>query len=267
MRNLSISVIIPMYNSQYTIENCIKSVLNQTYDCVNEIIVINDGSTDKSSQIVQKIAINESRIILITKENGGVSSARNTGMRKATSDYIAFIDSDDEWHPSKLQKQFSVLLNDESIDLISTNRNGDHFRRFFFKKFHHVTKISSRLLLYKTFCVTSSVIIKKSVIDNIGLFDESQRYAEEGNYYIRICKDNNCVLLNESLVDQGGGKPTYGFSGLSANLKEMEKGELKNLKLAKNINLICIIEYYFLICYSFIKYIKRILIVKLRKRC
>ena len=89
-----ISVVVPAYNCQDTIERCIKSIQNQTYSNL-EIIVVNDGSTDKTESIVKNLSINDSRIKLISIQNSGVSHARNTGIDSAIGDYIAFVDSDD----------------------------------------------------------------------------------------------------------------------------------------------------------------------------
>jgi glycosyltransferase involved in cell wall biosynthesis len=116
-----ISVIIPMYNAENTIATCIYSVLNQTYKGKIEIIIINDGSKDNSKKIVEEfININQSdfEIKLINKENGGVSSARNRGMVLAKGHYIAFLDSDDEWLPNKLEKQLEVFITYSNVYFI-----------------------------------------------------------------------------------------------------------------------------------------------------
>lgn len=94
MKNCKISVIVPVYNAEQFLDKCISSIIDQTYNNL-EIILINDGSTDNSLDICEKYADSDSRIILISKENGGVSSARNKGLEIATGDYIGFIDSDD----------------------------------------------------------------------------------------------------------------------------------------------------------------------------
>ncbi len=92
--NKIVSVIIPVYNVEKYVEKCIISVLNQTYKNI-EIIIVNDGSTDKSEEIILKYVKEDRRIRYISKENGGLSSARNKGIETATGDYICFIDSDD----------------------------------------------------------------------------------------------------------------------------------------------------------------------------
>ena len=110
---MKISVIIPMYNASETIVRVLNSVKNQTLKCDYEILVINDGSKDNSKEIVEKyISENSgSNIILIDQLNGGVSTARNAGLRASKGELIAFLDSDDEWFPDKLEKQKQILNN------------------------------------------------------------------------------------------------------------------------------------------------------------
>ncbi|EKO5748950.1 glycosyltransferase family 2 protein, partial [Enterococcus faecalis] len=89
-----VSVVIPVYNVEKYVEKCLDSVINQTYQNL-EIIIVNDGSTDNSLSVCQKKKLSDSRIKLINKENGGLSSARNAGIECAQGEFICFIDSDD----------------------------------------------------------------------------------------------------------------------------------------------------------------------------
>lgn len=261
-----VSVIIPMFNASQTILKSLDSVLNQSFKGELEIIVVNDGSTDNSLAVLREFCSNSNidNIVIINKENGGVSSARNLGIRASKGEYLAFLDSDDRWESNKLEVQLSVFENNSDVDLLGTNRNGESFKSFMGMKFDRLVKISSRLLLFKNFLSPPTVMMKRSIIDNIGLFDENQRYAEEGDFWIRICKENNCYLLNESLVVTGEGKPHFGHVGLSSNLWGMEKGELKNIKTALNLKIIGRFQYFFLVIFSILKYFRRVLIVKLR---
>ena len=264
---IHLSVIIPMFNSENTIKTCIYSVLNQTYKGKIEIIVINDGSKDNSQVIVEEIIKknnSEIEIQLINKENGGVSTARNAGFKLAKGDWIALLDSDDEWLHNKLETQIQVLSENPTIDFLGTNRNGEYFDKILWKKLSVLTRISPKLLMVKFIFVVPTVIFRKKIISDVGYFDETQKYAEEGNYFIRIAQKYNCYLLNESLVITGDGKAHFGHSGLSGNLKEMEKGELKNLKDALNLQIINYFEYSCLLVFSILKYFRRIVIVKTR---
>lgn len=263
----TVSVVIPMYNAEKTILRTIESVMQQTSK-PEEVILVDDGSTDASFSLVKNYLNYYNgpiQFVLYQQANAGVSKARNEGMKRAQGDYIALLDADDWWKPEKIDRQLEVLTAHPDIDFLGANRNGEHWERWLFKKFEHLTPISAHLLLYKTFFVTPTVIFKRAILQQSGYFEESQRHAEEGNYWIRVCHAHHCVLLNESLVVTGDGKPNFGFSGLSSNLREMEKGELKNMRLGYNIGVIGIFEYLFLVIYSLIKYIRRMVIVKLRK--
>jgi glycosyltransferase involved in cell wall biosynthesis len=259
-----ISVIIPVYNSERTILRTLESVRKQSFQDF-EIIIVDDGSSDDSVLKINSFVSSnpELEIKLIIKENGGVSTARNAALRIARGTWMALLDSDDEWLPHKLTKQIEIISSDLSIDFLGTNRNGEHRNRFIFKKFKHLTQLSSHLLLYKNFFVTPSVLFKRSILDTIGFFDENMRYGEDVNFYIRISNIFNCVLLNESLVITGAGKPHFGHSGLSSNLNKMSKGEIHNIKLGYKMGIVINVEYYFLLLYSNLKYFRRIILVKL----
>ncbi len=115
MSNKKISVIVPIYNAEKHIENCIKSITEQTYQDL-EIILVNDGSTDKSSEICKQYAAIDDRIVVIDKENGGVSSARNTGIEKSTGDFITFVDADDALE--KDMYSYMICENKADSDII-----------------------------------------------------------------------------------------------------------------------------------------------------
>lgn len=264
---MKISVVIPMYNASKSIIKALDSIKFQTYKADYQILIINDGSKDDSEAVVNQYILDNPRmnITLISQENSGVSMARNVGLRLASGDYIALLDSDDEWLPNKIEKQLMVFEDNPQVDVLATNRNEEHFDSFLGKRFSHITKINSRLLLLKNFLSPPTVMMKKTVIDEIGFFEESQKYAEEGNYWIRVCNKKNCYLLNESLVLTGDGKPSFGHSGLSGNMWEMEKGELQNIHLALRLKIVNYIEYILLSIYSILKYFRRLIIVRVRR--
>lgn len=259
---MKVSVIIPAYNAEKTIIRTLNSVVSQTRE-VYEVIVINDGSTDRTKDIVNEFVQKYPNIKLLNKVNEGVSIARNCGIKESSGDFIAFLDSDDYWIENKIEKQLDILKNNPDIDLLGTARNNEKSGDFFLKKIGYLTAISAKLLLYKNFFSTPTVIMKKRIAQDVGYFDEKQKYAEEGDYWIRICNHNNCYFLNESLV-MTDEKPYFGHSGLSGNIKEMEKGELKNLKTAYKLKVVNLFEYSFLCIYSLLKYFRRVLIVKFR---
>jgi len=263
---MEISVIIPMYNAEETIEKCLESVLKQTYKGKIVVLIINDGSNDGSRQIVENFIDNNSSKVtfqLINKENGGVSSARNTGLKLAKGDLIALLDSDDEWLPNKMETQVNYLT-DRGFDFVCSCRNNEIIG-FPYKIINNeYAEISLKKLLIKVVGQTSTAIFKKEVILNTGYFDENQKYSEDANFWMKISLKNKMIILNKSLVITGGGKPAVGFSGLSANFKGMEEGAQKNIKEMYNLGNISFFEFHLIRFFSKIKYYIRI--IKYKKR-
>ena len=113
----AISIIIPMYGVEKYLRRCLDSVQNQTFTDW-QAICVDDGSPDKSGEIAEEYAKKDKRFVVIHKENGGLSDARNAGMEHATGDYILYIDSDDFIHPQTLEIAYSLALRDGS-DIVS----------------------------------------------------------------------------------------------------------------------------------------------------
>lgn len=260
-----VSVVIPVFNSEKSIIQTLSSVKEQTFGNI-EIIVVNDGSTDASeTKIKIFIAENpECTIHYYFQKNQGVSAARNVGLKNAKGKYIALLDSDDMWDKEKISKQVHIMEENEDIDLLATNRNGEFFKRFLNVAFERVNHISPKLLMLKNFLITPTVVLKKEILTAVGYFNEKLKYAEDYEFLIRCTKYSNCYLLNESLVTTGSGKPTFGHSGLSSQLWEMEKGELKALKLGLEMHLINKWEYYIISAFSFSKFLRRWVVTKTR---
>lgn len=184
------SIIIPLYNKENFIENTMKSVLNQTFQDF-EIIVVNDGSTDKSEE--KLLQFKDSRIHYFSKKNEGVSATRNYGIEKANSDFITFLDADDYWYPtfletmfthiSKLpdQKVFSAAIEfDTSKEIIpaeySILKTNDDFEIVDFFK----------ASIKETVLCTSCAVFHKSIFEEIGNFDTKIKSGEDTDLWIRI---------------------------------------------------------------------------------
>ena len=260
-----ISVIIPVYNAEKSIEKSLISIKNQTWEGVFEIILVNDGSSDRSKTIIENYQQNhqDQNIILINQENSGVSKARNAAMKIAQGDYIALLDSDDEWLPEKTEKQMKFLEN-QNIDFITSLWNNENIT--FPYKLHppnKLVKITLKKLLFKITGQTSTAIFKRKIFENTGFFDENQNYSEDANYWMRISEKNQMYLLPEKLVIAGNGKKSFGFSGLSANLREMEKGIQKNIWEMYQTKRINFPEYLFYFVISKLKFAIRPLRAKL----
>ena len=252
---MKVSVIIPMYNSKDTIKSAIESVLNQTYKEPIEIIVVNDGSKDGCEKIVEKMIINNQTnrtIKLINKPNGGVSSARNRGIKEANGEYIAFLDSDDMWHPQKLELVFEAL-KDDSIKFLG---HGHTLENNFDKKFNleKLSKVSFTKLLLKNFAVTPSIIIKKEICE---YFDETMTHTEDHELWLRIALKTDVHYLDLPLTTLG--RPTMTRGGLSANRWAMRKGELQMYKNIIRYKKSLTLLYPFLVIFSLAKHLRHII--------
>lgn len=225
-----ISTIIPIYNSKNTINATLNSALKQTYKEPFEIIVINDGSYDGCEKIVEEIIANNqtNRVIkLLSQQNGGVSSARNVGIREARGEYVAFLDSDDIWHPQKLDIVAKILQEKQMNFLGHGFTLKNNFEKIY--KLEKTKKISFMMLLLKNFAVTPSVVIRRSECD---FFNESMSYTEDHELWLRIALKQSVYYLDAPLVAIG--RPQLSEGGLSANKWAMRKGELQMyLNIAK----------------------------------
>lgn len=263
---MKISVIIPMYNSKDTIISTLDSIKNQTaFEHILEIIIINDGSIDTSLNVVNKYRENNEKmpIFIIDKLNGGVSSARNVGMEAAKGEWIALLDSDDDWLPKKIEIQMKTLQEHPEIDFLGGDIDGNGLK-ILWKRINGLYKADVKDVCLKMFPQTSVAIFKRKVFEEIGGYDEKQSYAEDGNYFLKICTHYNYFHLPVQMVYYGGGKPGFGFSGLSANLKKMYDGNIKNINELKRDSIISFEFYWFLRVFYWIKYLRRILITMTR---
>lgn len=114
---MKFSIVIPAYNVAVYLENCLKSILDQTYDNY-EIIIVNDGSTDKTGKVADNLADQYEQIKVIHQSNGGASKARNMGMKNVTGNYVLFLDGDDFWSDSHFLEQISSELDRELVDVV-----------------------------------------------------------------------------------------------------------------------------------------------------
>ena len=259
--NQQISVIIPMYNAENTVMKALDSVRLQKGDFVFEIIVVNDGSTAASRNVVVNYRKQnpQMNIILLDQPNSGVSKARNAAMEVSGGEYIALLDSDDEWLSEKTERQMPYLVNDEeNIDFISSRRRNHKIQFPYVVGKNSFAEITFRKIMLRNEAQPSTVIFKRKILENTGFFDPNQRYAEDINYWLRISKNNRMYILDEELVIAGGGKRTFGVSGLSANLPEMEKGFQKNLREMLSNDRITRVEYVLYFIYFRIKFVIRV---------
>lgn len=200
-----VSILIPVYNGANFIKQAIESAMAQTYKYI-EIIVINDGSTDNGE--TEKIALSYGdKIRYIKKENGGVASALNLGIKEATGDYISWLSHDDIYKPYKLERQIEVLnkLEDKNTIIFSNveliDEKGDIF----------CTTNYSNLLTHEELCQGiypvikgtvngCSMLIAKRCFDKVGVFDETLRTSNDYAMWLKLFKEFKCYLIEEPLI-------------------------------------------------------------------
>lgn len=250
-----ISVVIPCYNAEATIVSCVSSVLEQSFTDI-EVIVVNDGSHDKSLLLLQQFLAQVNTSIplkVLSQKNQGVSSARNKGIKHARGEWIAFLDSDDKWLTRKLEIQHNLSQQDPRIDLI-----GSAYSMLKFPQDVKVQSIFFKKLLFRNYFSTPGVMVKRSLFEKYS-FDQQQRYAEDYRLWLLIAATHTCVYINEVLSHPVIDKRQYGESGLSANLWGMEKGELSNYHFLYKEGHINAFEFMSSSAFSLSKYMLRLL--------
>lgn len=190
-----ISVIIPTYNRGYTIHNSIDSVLNQSYDDL-ELIIVDDGSTDNTKDIIN--SYNDKRIKYVYQENAGACVARNTGISIAQGEYIAFQDSDDIWLPNKLETQIKVI-NETGADIVTCQMhlwNEDNSKTII----PDIDK--SCFFTLKTLPVgfsTQTLFVKNEVAKKIK-FDPNMPRLQDVDWLIRAVKEYKLYFIKQEFV-------------------------------------------------------------------
>ena len=239
-----ISVLIPTYNRAHCVSRAIESALQQTYANI-EVIVVDDGSTDNTEEIVRQKFGSHKQLVYIRQDNAGVSAARNHGIRIAKGDYIAPLDSDDSWEPWKLEMQVACLVAHPELALVSTdmaaiNAQGqvvkprylttmyDAYSFFSLDKifsnkeplpkhvpgqalagdnvFFYFGNVFSCMIL-GNLIHTSTVVVKKEVIRRVGGYPENLRVGEDYDTYLRICRDHPVGLLDVPSIRYQIGMP------------------------------------------------------------
>jgi len=198
---MKVSVIVPTYNCGTWLAECLQSVLKQSQR-PDEIIVIDDGSTDNTVEIVQKYL---PEIMFIQQENQGQAAARNNAAAKATGDWLAFLDADDVWLPHKMERQLEYLRQNPRFSMIVSDMfegaDPESKTKSLFSKFADIEegKIFGRLLR-SSYIFPSTMLIKKSVFDQYDGFDNSLRFMEDTDLYMKIARDHEIGVIKEQLV-------------------------------------------------------------------
>lgn len=203
-----VSVIVPIYNVEKYLPRCIDSILNQSYSNT-EIILVNDGSNDNSENICKKYKKRDSRIIYLYKQNGGLSDARNYGIRHATGDYLCFIDSDDYIHPKFIEVLINSLLKNNTRITSCLYKKVTEEKMINFKTDinENVLLLSKKdalkkLLEYKPANIISNHItlklFDKNLFENIE-FPVGKNFEDIGTFYLLLDKVDKISIVPEKL--------------------------------------------------------------------
>ncbi|NOZ51580.1 MAG: glycosyltransferase family 2 protein [Gammaproteobacteria bacterium] len=199
----NISVIVPTFNRRHTIERALRSILSQSF-AAYQVIVVDDGSDDDTAAFIQT---RFKTVEYIYQKNAGVSSARNRGIKAARGEWIAFLDSDDEWRQKKLETQIKALIAQPDNRFCHTEeiwvRNGIRVNAM--KKHAKSGGYIFRQCLPMCVISPSSVLMHRQVIDDIGLFDETLPACEDYDYWLRFCARYSVLYIDEPLLVKYGG--------------------------------------------------------------
>lgn len=261
MTQQNVSVVIPTYNRRERLASALASVLRQTRP-VDEIVVVDDGSTDGTQEMLDAFARQHADIpvVVVRQENRGPSAARNAGMKAARGDLIAFLDDDDVWLPQKTERQLAVFAADPRLDLLGCASN-------IIKLYGgpRVARIREWAMLFRNWFATPTVMVRREVALACGGFPEDLRIQEDFALWLKISGKHKCAFLNEILVNCGDGKPPFGHSGLSADLELTyvnEKKVHRQWRLDRQIDLV---TFTLVSMHSWVRHIRRKIIVARRQ--
>ena len=264
---IPVSVIIPCFNATSTVARAFHSVLTQS-QAPAEIILIDDFSSDNQETLkllkeFQKKYHDQVIHVVELGENAGPGTARNVGWDRATQSYIAFLDADDSWHPQKLEIQYGWMAEHPEA-MLSAHASTQLEERQVFPKINGIQnakRIHKLSLLISNYLPTRSVMLRRDIPDR---FYPGKRYAEDYLLWLTIVlKGHPAYYLNVTMAYSY--KSDFGEFGLTADLKKSHAGvndTYLQLYSARKISYLALI---FLLGYSWIKYLRRLLIVGLKK--
>lgn len=216
-----VSVIIPAYNSEKTLLQTVQSALAQTYSNI-ELIVINDGSTDSTLSLLE--SVNDSRLRVFSYENGGLATARNRGIERASGEYLTFIDADDLWTLDKVEQQVLALQRSQETGTqagvaYSWTKAMDATGTLFYEgnSESYTGDVYAPLLRCNFITSGSNVMITRAAVEACGVFDSSLRYCEDWDYYLRLARRWPFVVVPQYQILY---RQTEG--SLSTNVARME---------------------------------------------
>ncbi|WP_103567464.1 glycosyltransferase family 2 protein [Campylobacter concisus] len=200
-KNPVVSVVMSVYNAEKYLDDAIQSILKQTYKNF-EFVIINDGSNDRSLEIIKKYKNEDDHIILISRENRGLISSLNEGIAKARGEYIARMDADDISLPFRIEKQLQVMEHDKNIVVCGSwiNIFGENINEKVARYFEHDKQIKANLLVSCCFAHPSVMIRKDALTNNNILYDERFKNAEDYYLWTQLAKVGKFYNIPEILL-------------------------------------------------------------------
>ncbi len=204
-KNNTVDVVVPLYNNEKYAVAAIKSILTQTFP-VRKVIVVDDGSTDRSAEIVAQYFAHEPRVKLVRGDHRGVAAARNRGIAQSDAEFIAFLDSDDLWDPLKLELQMPMFMHNPAVgcvycDYRIIDENGDIISDAYILKPTLEGDVFSRLLTGNLLSGSASaLVVRRSLFRQTGLFDESLAFAEDWDMWLRLAKISEIKFVDRPLT-------------------------------------------------------------------
>lgn len=233
MEEKLVSIIIPVYNVEKYIRQCVRSLINQDYMNI-EIILVDDGSLDKSGNIIDELQKKDKRILVIHQENSGVSSARNKGLSVAKGEYVMFVDGDD-WVDEEYVSYFVKMINKSQCDMAMNKNNHTGIKDKSHSKIGEfdAEKVIEMIYMGEIFVAVWNKIYKKSFLnDNHIVFDNNIWYGEGMLFNIECLQYTNTVMVGERAVYHQTFNPDSAMRKF--NLKSNICG-IKSLELQRNI--------------------------------
>jgi glycosyltransferase involved in cell wall biosynthesis len=242
-----ISVVIPCYNQGSFITDAVESILKQSYQNW-ECIIVNDGSTDDSLDIIKEIKKRDNRIVVFNQEKQGVSIARNNGILKSRGEYIQFLDSDDSIESNKFQWSISVFDINKDIDAVVANTNyfkcvkynsvesvgvDVSMQQFITSKWLEDKKLVEKLL-ENNFIPINAPIIKKELLIKVGLFDKDLETMEDWNLWTK-CALSNAYFFFDNVPKTSALVRIHGLSTSNERAKMLHGHFLHTLKISPYI--------------------------------
>lgn len=254
--NIDFSVIIPAYNAEKFVTNCLDSVKKQTYSNY-EIIVVNDGSKDNTEKVLEEYCNNNQdlKLKVFTIQNGGAAKARAYAIEQASGTYIAFLDADDIWYPTKLEAVSKIYIENPDIDVVYADENQVTLdNKKIPVKCRNITEpYMDDLIINGNALSTSQTVVKKQILDKSNTLKNGKRSAEDIEQWIELAKngakffhleeflgeyrrnDNSLTVINPIYTMETNERLISFYDFLDPKKYSTQRiSELKKLRIAKN---------------------------------